>query len=178
MKAVHLTLLCHAQTQAQKVGRFHTPEDSLLPIADAPREEVATTVLTAPERRARDTAAWLCERAQVDPLLADCDLGNWQGLTLKQLQEEQSGALMQWLQDPCSAPHGGESFNQLRQRMTAWLDSFEGHGTWMAVTHPLVMRAVLMNVLDCPSVAAGRIDVLPLARLQLSFAGCWRLRLA
>jgi hypothetical protein len=41
----------------------------------------------------------------------------------------------------------------------------------------MVIRAVLVQLLGCPMSAHQRIDVLPLSRLELSFAGQWRLRL-
>ncbi|GLO14817.1 hypothetical protein PPUJ20028_34000 [Pseudomonas putida] len=178
MKAVRLTLICHALTQAQKTGRLHCTDDDILPLAHRPDAILpGTRVLTAPERRARATAAWLSGLAQVEPALADCDLGHWQGLALKQLQAEQPEALAQWLRDPASALHGGESFAALCQRLAAWLAAFDRPGDWLAVTHPMVMRAVLVQVLGCPMSASQCIDVLPLSRLELSFTGQWRLRL-
>lgn len=71
----------------------------------------------------------------------------------------------------------GESFAALCQRLAAWLAAFDRPGDWLAVTHPMVMRAVLVQVLGCPMKASQRIDVLPLSRLDLSFTGQWRLRL-
>jgi len=178
VKAVSLTLICHALTQAQKTGRLHCADDAILPLSQEPGAMLpGTQVLTAPERRACETAAWLSGPAQIEPALADCDLGRWQGLPLKRLQTEQPQALAQWLQDPASAVHGGESFAELCQRVAAWLAAFDTPGEWLAVTHPMVMRAVLVQVLGCPMQASQRVDVLPLSRLELSFAGQWRLRL-
>ena len=178
VKAVRLTLVCHALTQAQKTGHLHRPNDGILPLSQQPFADlVRAQVLTAPERRACETAAWLAEQVQVEPALADCDLGRWHGLALKQLQAEQPQAVADWLQNPASAVHGGESFAALCQRLGAWLEAFDRPGEWLAVTHPMVMRAALVQVLDCPMLACQRIDVLPLSRLQLSFTGQWRLRL-
>lgn len=98
-------------------------------------------------------------------------------MTLKQLQAEQPEALAKWLNDPDSAPHGGESFAALYQRSSAWLQAFDRPGNWLAVTHPLVIRALLVHVLGSPLAAHQRIDVLPLSRIALSFTGQWRLRL-
>ncbi|WP_110631553.1 histidine phosphatase family protein [Pseudomonas sp. CC120222-01a] len=177
MKAIRLTLISHGLTRAQKKGQFHQADDSIMPLNGLPPPLLPDVqVLTAPERRAVETAAWFSPLAKVAMALADCDLGHWQGLTLKQLQEEAPAELDAWLRDPFSAPHGGESFDQLRQRMALWLEAFTLQGDWMAFTHPLVMRAVLMNVLDCSPAASDRIDILPLSRLHLSFSGRWRLR--
>ncbi|PXX61316.1 hypothetical protein TCK1_1776 [Pseudomonas monteilii] len=178
VKAVRLTLICHALTPAQKAGRLHRTDDGILPLTQQPDAMLpGMQLLAAPERRACETATWLSGQVQVEPGLADCDLGHWQGLALKQLQAEQPEALAQWLQDPASAPHGGESFAALCQRLAAWLAAFDSPGDWLAVTHPMVMRAVLVQVLGCPMKASQRIDVLPLSRLDLSFTGQWRLRL-
>ncbi|PYB78710.1 histidine phosphatase family protein [Pseudomonas sp. LB-090624] len=179
MKAIRLTLICHALTQAQKTGRLHCVDDVILPLARPPAGNLPNLqLLTAPERRARETAACFSGTVEVEPALADCDLGHWQGLSLKQLQAEHTQALAEWLQDPASAVHGGESFAALCMRMAAWLAAFDRPGEWLAVTHPMVMRAMLVQVLGCPMDASQRIDVLPLSRLELSFTGQWRLRLA
>lgn len=55
----------------------------------------------------------------------------------------------------------GESFAALCQRLADWLAAFDRPGDWLAVTHPMVMRAVLVQVLGCPMKASQRIDVLP-----------------
>lgn len=179
VKAIRLTLVCHALTQAQKTGCMPQADDSILALAQPPLAiGPAVQVLTAPERRACETAAWLSAQARVEPALADCDLGHWQGLSLKQLQVEQAQSLCEWLGDPHSALHGGESFAQLCQRVAAWLAAFDTPGEWLAVTHPMVIRAVLVQLLGCPLSTHQRIDVLPLSRLELSFAGQWRLRLS
>ncbi|QHG64137.1 histidine phosphatase family protein [Pseudomonas putida] len=178
MKAIRLTLISHGMTRAQKLGQLHQADDSILPLEGLPPVLLPDVqVLTAPERRAVETAAWFSPQAKVELALADCDLGLWKGLTLKQLQQERPAEIDAWIRDPFSAPHGGESFAQLRQRMAGWLEAFTLQGDWMVFTHPLVMRAVLMNVLGCSPAAADRIDIMPLSRLHLSFSGHWRLRL-
>lgn len=178
VKAVRLTLLCHALTQAQKSGCLAQPDDGILPLAGEPLAIApGTQLLAAPERRAAQTAAWLSSQVQSEPALADCALGHWQGLPLKQLQAEQPQALAQWLNDPFGAPHGGESFAHVCERVGAWLMAFNRPGEWLAVTHPWVIRAALVTVLECPLATAQRIDVLPLSRIELSFTGQWRLRL-
>lgn len=178
VKAVRLTLVCHALTHAQKTGCLPRPEDGILALEQPPVSAgPAVQVLSAPERRACETAAFLSAQARVEPALADCDLGCWQGLPLKQLQAAHPQALSEWLENPDSAPHGGESFAQLCQRVAVWLAAFDTPGEWLAVTHPMVIRAVLVQLLGCPMSAHQRVDVLPLSRLELSFAGQWRLRL-
>ncbi|ANY86315.1 MULTISPECIES: histidine phosphatase family protein [Pseudomonas] len=177
MKATRLTLICHALTPAQKVGRFPSTDERILPVAEWPPLPAFIGVLSAPEYRAQETCAGLGASPVVEPALADCDMGAWQGMVLKALQAEQPEALAQWLQDPHCAPHGGESIAQLCQRVAVWLETFDTPGEWLAVTHPLVMRAAMVHVLGCPLAAFALIDVPALSRVHLSRAGKWRLRL-
>lgn len=177
MKAIRLTLLCHAQTDAQKTGRWPCAEDAIVALREPPSAPApGTQVICAPERRATETAAYLASHPHIEPALADLGLGNWHGVSLKALQAEQPDALAQWLQDPYSAPHEGESIAALCQRVGTWLSGFDTPGHWLAVTHPMVIRAALIQVLECPLVSLQRIDVLPLSRIELSYAGKWRLR--
>lgn len=177
VQSVHLTLLCHARTNAQRTGHFSHDDDELLP----DQERLARTcqpVLCAPESRARQTAAWLSDSPGIDPLLRDVNLGRWQGLSLKQVQRDEPHALAQWLGDPDDVTHGGESIAHLCQRVAYWLQARSGvPGDCLAVTHPFVLRAALVHVLGSPLSSLHRMDVLPCASVQLTYTGQWRLRL-
>ncbi|WP_194789109.1 histidine phosphatase family protein [Pseudomonas sp. UFMG81] len=174
MKPTHLTLICHARTEAQRVGRFAQDDE---PLRDPPSvlAQLSTTArcLTAPEHRTRQTAEGLA--ATVENGLRDCDLGSWKGMALKQLDEQQ---LQAWLSDPYATPHGGESIAALCQRVAHWMDSGLGEGEWVAITHPFVIRAAMLHGLGAPFEAFHRIDVPPLARVRLSHYGQWRVVLA
>lgn len=119
----------------------------------------------------------LAAEVQVDEGLRDCDFGRWAGVSLKELQAREPEALADWLANPAAAPHGGESVEQLYQRAAEWLGQLREPGTWVAVTHPFMLRVVMLLVLDAPLSSFHRIDVAPLAELHLSFSGRWRLRL-
>jgi hypothetical protein len=57
-----------------------------------------------------------------------------------------------------------------------WLDTIAATpGHVVAVTHPFVMRAALMQVLQ--GAVFNAIDIEPLAMIDLRFNGIWRLRL-
>lgn len=175
MQPIHLTLICHAATDAQRLGRFHRPDD---PLRETPgRRHGHGQWLTAPELRATQTAEALGGQATLTQALRDCDLGRWQGSALKHLQASACEPLQQWLQDPDAAPHGGESVAQLRQRVGHWLDNALTPGHWLAVTHPMVMRVALLHALQSPLTGFQQIDVQPLAELHLSWYGRWRLQI-
>nr|WP_249121242.1 histidine phosphatase family protein [Pseudomonas sp. 14A] len=175
-----LTLICHARTVAQKLARFPTdePVENLAVRSDAFRARLAVTrrLICAPELRTQQTAAWFGADAEIDQALRDCDWGRWHGQSIKELQAREPDALQAWLADPEAAPHGGESVRQLTQRVAKWLDTIAATpGHVVAVTHPFVMRAALMQVLQ--GAAFHAIDIEPLAMIDLRFNGLWRLRL-
>ncbi|MFT0516091.1 histidine phosphatase family protein [Pseudomonas faucium] len=179
MKAVHLTLISHAATEAQRLGRFHGDADETLATSAQPvLLPDGATGLAGPELRATQTARWLGLQASVEPALRDCDFGWWKGVSLKALQRDEPALLQAWLSDPHSAPHGGESIADVCQRVARWLEGFTTPGHWVAVTHPMVIRAAMMHVLQCPLPAFHRIDVQPLSQLHLGHYGMWRVRLA
>ncbi|MGP6460153.1 histidine phosphatase family protein [Pseudomonas parakoreensis] len=175
-----LTLICHARTVAQKLSRFPTNEPVENPPSGlgalATQFASARHLLCGPELRTRQTAEWFGAAPQVDEALRDCDMGRWHGQAIKDLQLHEAEALQAWISDPQAAPHGGESVTQLGERVAAWLASLQGvPGPIVAITHPFVVRAALMQVVR--GVAFNAIDVEPLSVVELRFNGIWRLRL-
>ena len=183
MPATRLTLICHARTTAQRLGRF--PLDEAVEMdwqAQALSRAVQfghnLQVLCGPERRTCQTAALFSAAPHVQEALRDCDFGAWQGMRIGDLQRQQPQALQAWLEDPDSAPPGGESVTGLCQRVAQWLELMaQCPGHWLAVTHPFVMRAVLLQLLQAPLASFNLLDIEPLSRIDLSHAGRWRLRL-
>ena len=178
---LRITWLAHGATSATR--RVSFPEDE--PLEEKAREAAARLrdsipgadrVVIAPERRARETAAALGLSGTSDPLLGDCDHGRWAGRTLAELQAEEPQALAAWLEDPDTAPHGGESVADVIRRIARWSDS-RGEGRILAVTHPTVIRAALIHAMGAPASSFRRIDVAPLSRLILSRHGAhWRIQ--
>lgn len=178
MKAISLTLISHAATEAQRLGRFHAEADGVLAAAVEPLVLAKdTSVLSGPELRATQTASLLGLQPTVELALRDCDFGRWNGVSLKVLQREEPALLQAWLSDPESAPHGGESIADVCRRLAGWLESFSEPGHWVGITHPMIVRAAMMHVLQYPLRAFYSIDVQPLSRLLLGYHGNWRVRL-
>lgn len=183
MQATRLTLICHARTAAWKLARFALDE-SLEMDWQAARGSRAGAfkrppqLLCAPEARARQTAELFGAQMQIVPALADCAMGRWQGLPIDDLQKHEPEALQAWLTDSSCAPHGGESVEQLCARVAEWLETLRSTpGHFLAITHPFVIRAAIMHVMQCPPAAFNVIDVEPLSSTELRFNGRWRLRL-
>lgn len=180
MHATRLTLICHALTPLQKRGRF--PDDESLAL-NGPGATLSLSggfkkgrrLLCGPEARTRETARLFGTDAVIEPALRDGDFGQWKGQDIGQLD---SDALTTWLTDSASAPHGGESVDQICTRVALWMESLESQpGHVLAVTHPFVIRAAMLYVMRYPIALFHRIDVEPLSATELRFNGVWRLRL-
>jgi Fructose-2,6-bisphosphatase len=72
---------------------------------------------------------------------------------------------------------GGETLTDVLTRTAQWLASVPGHGHTVAVTHAVVVRAVVITVLGAPPGGFWRIDIAPLTSTVLHGGpGAWRLR--
>jgi broad specificity phosphatase PhoE len=179
--ALRLTLIAHARCIGWKDARFAGDRSTDIETVEFPQklprfEGRRTRFVHAPEARARQTAALFSTHSEVARALRDCDFGHWKDRALEDVARTEPEALAQWLADGDSAPHGGESIRQVCQRTERWMDSLEGDGHVVAVTHPFILRAALMRVLYCPPSAFHALDVMPLAAIDLRFNGIWRMR--
>ena len=133
-------------------------------------------LVCGPEQRTRQTVELFGNDVEIVEALRDCDFGRWKGARIDDLRKTDPETLQAWLDDPRSAPHGGESVAQLQERVAAWLTTLQATPEHVvAVTHPFVIRAALAHVLQSP--AFNLVDVEPLSVLELRFNGRWRLRL-
>jgi broad specificity phosphatase PhoE len=184
--ASRLTLICHARTPAQKLGRFALDESIELDGTRADQSlasvfKSSARILSAPETRTRQTARLFSAEAEITTELRDCDFGRWQGLRINELQAHEPEALLAWISDVDAAPHGGESVAQVCARVGAWLDTLRAplhdQRHVVAITHPFIIRAALLHALQCPARAFNSIDIEPLSVTELRFNGRWRLRM-
>ncbi|MBW6526097.1 histidine phosphatase family protein [Sphingomonas sp. RHCKR7] len=178
---IRLLLLCAGATEATRAARFAAPDDALDPAGLAKVQALrlgaaaSWRCVTAPERSTRETVAALGLSASEEPRLADQDAGAWRGRGLATLPPAELAA---WGAAPERGAPSGESLDQVRARVGAWLDSLAraGEGRWLAVTHAAVIRAALAHALGLPVAGTLAIDVAPLATVALSFSDRWRLR--
>lgn len=178
-----LLLIAHAPTAATRTASFpldESIEDHGWSDAERlrPRLIRADRIYAAPEQRARQTAEALGLEAESQMLLADINLGRWKGKTFDDMLAEGPEAIAAWTSDPASRVHGGESVDELIARIRPWLEhQSEDGGRVVAVTHPAVMRAAIVIVLGAPAASFWRIDISPLARVDLRSDGRrWTLR--
>jgi broad specificity phosphatase PhoE len=177
-----LILVCHASTAAVRAPAFPADE----PIDARGRERAAALgrtlpsverCLSSPEQRAMQTAEALGLNAV--PLLAlrDCDYGMWCGRAYDDVVEREPGAIAEWLRDPFSAPHGGETLQSLIQRVGEWLagENVLRRQT-IVVTHASVIRAAIVHAIEAELPSFWRIDIAPLSMTRLTGDGArWNL---
>lgn len=179
-EVVRLTLVSHAMTDAMSAARFPVDE----PLNAVGRRQLDIGInfgatefaaVSGPEQRCRQTAELLGIRPTVEPRLSDLNCGRWRGEVLSGVRPAD---LTDWLTDPTSAPHGGESLVDLMHRVAGWLESLTASPSRaVAVTHPGVIRAAIVLALDAPAKSFWRIDVAPGSRTEMHFRGqAWTLR--
>jgi broad specificity phosphatase PhoE len=166
-----LVLIRHAPTAATRAFAFPADEelDERGVQAAAELRVSAPTgheVLSSPSRRCLATAAGAgLADPVVEPLIAECDFGDWAGRTLDGLPDDEVAALMT---DPDAAPHGGESLRTFYGRIAGWLDEQASlDGGALVVTHGGVIKAAVVHALGAPVEAFWRIDVTPLHVTEL-----------
>ena len=178
---IRLCFICHARTEAQRLGRFGLDEPAepkgLLKAAEIMTAlKKPVRILCAPETRTLQTAQAFGDEIEIVPELEDYDIGDWKGQRLSDLQESIPQQLADWVSSPYAAPHGGESVQDLCLRVGAWLDTFREEGHFAVVTHPFVIRAAILHALAASTYSFNFIDVEPLSRVELRFNERWRLR--
>jgi broad specificity phosphatase PhoE len=178
--SLHLTLLCHAATQAMREGAFpgqvDPVDDGGLAKARAQRIEACACV-SSPALAARQTAEALGMAAATDIALRDIDHGEWAGRAFGDIHLASPDAFADWMADPASGAPGGETLVTVRDRMAGWLSDRISQGeTMLAITHPMVIRAAIAAAIDITPEATLRIDIAPLCAVRLSWNRVWRLQ--
>jgi broad specificity phosphatase PhoE len=175
-----MTVISHASTVATRVAAFPGDEPIERPPNGGGLGRMDTAV-RGPEKRCAQTATALGIGlelpAGIDERLRDCDYGRWRGRSLDDVAAAEPHDLTRWLTDPASAPHGGESIVDLLARVGGWLDAPRAGRRIAVITHPAVIKAMIVHVLRADPSAFWRIDIAPLSRTVLrGEPGRWTLR--
>lgn len=177
---VVLTLVSQGATTASLRAAFPA-DDALLenraPVT-APAGWRQRRCLCSPMAACVQMAQQLGLQAGVDADLRDLDHGRWSGAEIAAVAQAAPDDLQLWVADPAFRDHGGESRDQLDQRMTAWLDRVARDGAHVvAITHSAVIRAIVCRVLGAPPTAFWVMDIAPATVTELRHDGRrWALR--
>jgi len=160
-----LTLVRHGETSANLDGVWHGSTDT--PLTERGRAQAervgayigqtypdSVALYSSPRTRTLDTAAPIARalglEVQVEPGLAEYDLGDWEGRSYRELAETER--LWERMKtDPHFAPRGGESPIQVRDRLAGALRRIEAvhpGDRVIVVTHGGALSLVLGDLLD------------------------------
>jgi probable phosphoglycerate mutase len=113
-------------------------------------------VLSSPLSRCADTAQLIADTAggvpvRLDPDLAECDFGKWEGLTFAEVRERWPDEMQAWLASTSVAPPGGESFDEVAvraARAVARIRSAHAGQRVAVVSHVSPIKIILRDALD------------------------------
>ena len=131
-------------------------------------------VVSSPLERCRETAQRIIDRqagsllTPVEHDLSECDYGDWQGRTLKDLSEEKLWSVVQTQPSAVTFPNG-EAMATMQARSVAAIRrhdaAFEAeHGpgaVWVAVSHGDIIKSILADALGMHLDLFQRINVGP-----------------
>ncbi len=168
-----LLLIRHAPSHATRRFRFPADEpldeDGRSTAASLAGSIVADHAVTSPRLRCRETAVLAgYADAEVDPDLAELDFGSWAGRDPHQLGRDAPAELEAWYADPDTAPHGGETLDQLAVRLTGALERLRHRpGVTAVFTHGGPIKLAIVQALQAPTTAMWRVEVAPCSITEL-----------
>lgn len=162
--ALRLFLVRHGQTAASRENRFSGHSDP--PLTDAGRamaialaaaygERAWSAVYTSPLLRCRETAAPLCARARVEPVveegLKEIGYGEWEGLRHDEVRARFPEAYAYWAHDVASrGTPGGETAFGVAARAMPVIERIRARhadGDVLVVSHKATLRIVVCALL-------------------------------
>lgn len=123
-------------------------------VADALRKKSINAVYASPMARAQQTAMRVAEQhrlpVQTIPEIHEVNVGDWEGQTWTQIMENEPDHYDRFMQDPTCAYRGGESFQDVLERVKGQFDSLlqrhQGQA-FAVVAHNVVNRVYLASIL-------------------------------
>jgi broad specificity phosphatase PhoE len=167
-----LVLLRHGQTDYNVAGRMQGHLDSML--TESGLAQAATVapeiarlaperVISSDLRRAVDTAdvvgAASGQPVKLDPRLRETHLGEWQGLSVAEIEQAWPGAIATWRSDPTWAPPGGESRLEVVRRSHPVVEELDeefassSESTVVLVAHGGLIAGLVSGLLALPTSA-------------------------
>jgi probable phosphoglycerate mutase len=117
-----------------------------------------TGLLASPMVRTLQTAGAVGRRlglvAEEDAAFAECDFGDWEGLTAAEIEAHWPGQLKRWHTDAAYPAPGGESIEEVGVRVREGLRRLVAVGvdrTIVIVSHSVAIRAAIGTTLGAPS---------------------------
>ena len=144
-------------------------------LAQRLKDETIDIIFHSPLTRARQTAEIIdryhqAKLYQVDEFI-EMDMGDWEGLNFFKVMKEQAEIYQQLVSDPGAKIPGGESFDQVFNRVKPGVDKVMAskEKNILISAHAMVNRAILGHLLGLESIKAlkFRMDNCAFSRLLL-----------
>ena len=140
-------------------------------LASAGIDAIVASPLQRTVRTAEEVAAVTGVPVLTDEGFRETNFGAWEGLTFAEVREHWPSELTTWLADPSVAPPGGESFDQVSERVTAALHRIlaeRAHQTVLIVSHVTPIKTLVAAALLAPPAALYRmhLDVAALCEID------------
>jgi alpha-ribazole phosphatase len=161
---LRLLLVRHGSTVYNEEGRYTGQRDIPLSVpgerqAVLSGERLATepidVIVSSDLQRTRVTAQAIAQHHNLpileDASLREVSLGAWEGVTYAEIKARYADGLALWRADSAhTAPHGGETIIQVRDRVVPALQRWQAHypdATMLWVTHGGVIGMLLCHLL-------------------------------
>jgi len=175
-----LYLVRHGRTEANAGGRLQGRID--LPIDDVGRAQAAAItsvvsqvdrVVCSPSLRARQTAEVFGIEPEIDERWLEMDYGEFDGVPMRDVP---SGLWQQWISDPDFRPPGGESLQEMGDRVYAACDDLleaARHQDVVVVSHATPIKAAMAWALgvDVTITWRSQIDQASITRILIRDRG-------
>jgi broad specificity phosphatase PhoE len=182
-------LLRHGDTRLSPEHRFSGQRDHPLSAIGTKQAQAAAcrlatgapidAVISSPLQRAAATAAIAAGElgltAEIDDDLRETDFGDWDGMTLAEIQRRWPAAAAAWRRDPEQAPPGGESFADTAHRVNRACDKLlRDHGgqTVLVVSHITPIKILLCRALVVPLDTVYRLYLGSASINEIQWHGC------
>jgi probable phosphoglycerate mutase len=134
-------------------------------------------LLTSPTLRARQTAAVVGQTIGLDAVpdysFIEANFGDWDGLSVEEVEERWPRSARRWFGDPDYRPDGGgesqnDIYTRLKRGLTRVVETYPV-STIVIVSHAIAMRAALGVALGAPAQAWMRFRIAPGSMTALHF---------
>ncbi|MGH3747656.1 MAG: histidine phosphatase family protein, partial [Micromonosporaceae bacterium] len=116
-----------------------------------PAPRLISSPLTRARQTAEEIAALIRVKVDIEPGLAECDFGEWEGLTFQEVRDRWPDELEAWLGSTSVRPPSGESMDDVAARVlpvAAQLRNSHEAATLVAVSHVTGIKLLLRDALD------------------------------
>lgn len=132
-------------------------------------------LISSPLTRTMQTAAAISNTTGLsiieDDAWIEIAFGKWDGLTFEDVRKQYPNEAQEWLASTAFAPPGGESYDQVAERIDPAIDALVAaypEQKICVVTHNVVIRQIVRLTLSAPNYAAFHIDIDPCSITTLS----------